>query len=167
MGSPAWISAVEVGEGDDARPGSNFNKIAPFGKEGTAKELQDHAVENAEVGEIKRAVFCALTRLRIATIKEFNTIASLETKAIDSNVQRGCLHCDVVWCWKFHSRWCIRFSLGQPHTACSGDSKQDSCADADWTCRLLNMTRISGTFGEACLDLDRHPAVPTLGKRSM
>merc|ERR1712153_78891 len=56
----------------------NFNKIAPFGKEDTAKELQDHAaktqdtlvdaVENAEVAEIKRAVFRALTRLRAATI---------------------------------------------------------------------------------------------------
>merc|ERR1740123_308476 len=52
----------------------NFNKIAPFGKEDTAKELQDHAaktqdtlvdaVENAEVAEIKRVVFRALTRLR-------------------------------------------------------------------------------------------------------
>ncbi|CAK0803653.1 unnamed protein product, partial [Prorocentrum cordatum] len=48
--------------------------------EDTAKELQDHAaktqdtlvdaVENAEVAEIKRAVFRALTRLRAATIKE-------------------------------------------------------------------------------------------------
>ena len=44
----------------------NFSKIAPFGQEVTAKELQDHAtktqdtlvdaVENAEVAEIKRAV---------------------------------------------------------------------------------------------------------------
>merc|ERR1719253_1448027 len=68
----------------------NFNKIAPFGKEDTAKELQDHAaktqdtlvdaVENAEVAEIKRAVFRALTRLRAATIKEFDTIARLETQ---------------------------------------------------------------------------------------
>merc|ERR1712224_336310 len=67
----------------------NFNKIAPFGKEDTANELQDHAaktqdtlvdaVENAEVAEIKRAVFRALTRLRAATIKEFDTIARLET----------------------------------------------------------------------------------------
>merc|ERR1712050_158510 len=66
----------------------NFNKIAPFGKEDTAKELQDHAktqdtfvdaVENAEVVEIKCAVFRALTRLRAARIKEFNTIARLET----------------------------------------------------------------------------------------
>jgi len=72
----------------------NFNKIAPFGREDTAKELQDHAaktqdtlvdaVENAEVAEIKRAVFRALTRLRAATIKEFDTIARLETQAIDA-----------------------------------------------------------------------------------
>ena len=68
-------------------------KIAPFGKEDTAKELQQHAartqdtlvdaVENAEVAEIKRAVFRALTRLRAAEIKEFDTIARLETQAID------------------------------------------------------------------------------------
>jgi len=73
---------------------TNFNKIAPFGKEDTAKELQDHAsktqdtlvdaVENAEVAEIKRSVFRALTRLRAAAIKEFDTIARLETQAIDA-----------------------------------------------------------------------------------
>merc|ERR1719479_528783 len=67
--------------------------IAPFGKEDTARELQSHAartqdtlvdaVENAEVAEIKRAVFRALTRLRAAEIKEFDTIARLETQAID------------------------------------------------------------------------------------
>jgi len=72
----------------------NFNKIAPFGKEDTAKELQDHAsktqdtlvdaVENAEVAEIKRSVFRALTRLRAAAIKEFDTIARMETQAIDA-----------------------------------------------------------------------------------
>merc|ERR1719356_1109917 len=71
----------------------NFNKIAPFGKEDTAKEWQDHAartqdtlvdaVENAVVAEMKRAVFRALTRLRAAEIKEFDTIARLETQAID------------------------------------------------------------------------------------
>mmetsp|Transcript_123215 Transcript_123215/g.275194 ORF Transcript_123215/g.275194 Transcript_123215/m.275194 type:complete len:131 (-) Transcript_123215:62-454(-) len=69
-------------------------QIAPFGKEDTAKELQAHAartqdtlvdaVENAEVAEIKRAVFRALTRLRAAEIKEFDTIARLETQAIDA-----------------------------------------------------------------------------------
>eukprot|EP00419_Tripos_fusus_P086595 CAMPEP_0172865498 /NCGR_PEP_ID=MMETSP1075-20121228/81438_1 /TAXON_ID=2916 /ORGANISM="Ceratium fusus, Strain PA161109" /LENGTH=206 /DNA_ID=CAMNT_0013714533 /DNA_START=59 /DNA_END=676 /DNA_ORIENTATION=- len=67
--------------------------IAPFGKEDTATELQRHAartqdtlvdaVENAEVAEIKRSVFRALTRLRAAEIKEFDTIARLETQAID------------------------------------------------------------------------------------
>ena len=72
----------------------NFNKIAPFGKEDTAKELQDHTaktqdtlvdtVENAEVAEIKRATFRALTRLRAATIKEFDAIARLETQDIDA-----------------------------------------------------------------------------------
>eukprot|EP00440_Ansanella_granifera_P004543 gb/GFBE01004925.1/.p1 GENE.gb/GFBE01004925.1/~~gb/GFBE01004925.1/.p1 ORF type:complete len:139 (+),score=44.49 gb/GFBE01004925.1/:1-417(+) len=70
------------------------NKIAPFGKEDTATELQDQAsktqdtlvdaVENAEVAEIKRAVFRALTRLRAASIKEFDTIARLETQSIDA-----------------------------------------------------------------------------------
>jgi len=67
--------------------------IAPFGKEDTATALQSHAartqdtlvdaVENAEVAEIKRAVFRSLTRLRAAEIKEFDTIARLETQAID------------------------------------------------------------------------------------
>eukprot|EP00913_Durusdinium_trenchii_P031501 g29493.t1 len=36
------------------------------------------------VAEIKRAVFRALTRLRAATIKEFDTIARLETSSIDA-----------------------------------------------------------------------------------
>jgi len=68
-------------------------RIAPFGKEDTAAELTKHAartqdtlvdaVENAEVAEVKRAVFRALTRLRAASIKEFDTIARLETQAID------------------------------------------------------------------------------------
>ena len=67
--------------------------IAPFGREDTAAELQNHAartqdtlvdaVENAEVAEIKRAVFRSLTRLRAAEIKEFDTIARLETQALD------------------------------------------------------------------------------------
>lgn len=73
---------------------TNYNKVAPFGKEDTARELQEHAaktqdtlvdaVENAEVAEIKRAVFRALTRLRAASIKEFDTIGRLETQAIDA-----------------------------------------------------------------------------------
>ena len=79
-----------------------------FGKEDTAKELQDHAaktqdtlvdaVENAEVAEIKRAVFRALTRLRAATIKEFDTIARLETQAIDASaIARGAIGLTVPY----------------------------------------------------------------------
>mmetsp|Transcript_5361 Transcript_5361/g.9539 ORF Transcript_5361/g.9539 Transcript_5361/m.9539 type:complete len:143 (+) Transcript_5361:76-504(+) len=97
--TPSVSVAVAAPEDDLAKEMThdlemNFNKIAPFGKEDTAKELQDHAaktqdtlvdaVENAEVAEIKRAVFRALTRLRAATIKEFDTIARLETQAIDA-----------------------------------------------------------------------------------
>mmetsp|Transcript_20086 Transcript_20086/g.53858 ORF Transcript_20086/g.53858 Transcript_20086/m.53858 type:complete len:239 (+) Transcript_20086:94-810(+) len=76
----------------------NFNKIAPFGKEDTAKELQDHAaktqdtlvdaVENAEVAEIKRAVFRALTRLRGAAITSFDGIARSQTGNIDEYNKR-------------------------------------------------------------------------------
>eukprot|EP00930_Biecheleria_cincta_P022314 TRINITY_DN162_c0_g3_i3.p1 TRINITY_DN162_c0_g3~~TRINITY_DN162_c0_g3_i3.p1 ORF type:complete len:171 (-),score=47.00 TRINITY_DN162_c0_g3_i3:80-592(-) len=79
---------------EDKEEEKDYNKIAPFGKEDTAKELQDQAsktqntlvdaVENAEVAEIKRAVFRALTRLRAASIKEFDTIARLETQSIDA-----------------------------------------------------------------------------------
>merc|ERR1719273_542556 len=85
-GSPVTASA----EAPQGKPGA---VIAPFGKEDTATELQRHAartqdtlvdaVENAEVAEIKRSVFRALTRLRAAEIKEFDTIARLETQAID------------------------------------------------------------------------------------
>jgi len=77
----------------EAAPDGAVARIAPFGKEDTAQELQNHAartqdtlvdaVENAEVAEIKRSVFRALTRLRAAEIKEFDTIARLETQAID------------------------------------------------------------------------------------
>merc|ERR1719428_1126683 len=83
-------TAAPAAAGDAPAQGA---KIAPFGKEDTAAELQSHAartqdtlvdaVENAEVAEIKRAVFRALTRLRAASIKEFDTIARLETQAID------------------------------------------------------------------------------------
>eukprot|EP00933_Yihiella_yeosuensis_P020667 TRINITY_DN16519_c0_g1_i1.p1 TRINITY_DN16519_c0_g1~~TRINITY_DN16519_c0_g1_i1.p1 ORF type:complete len:190 (-),score=27.30 TRINITY_DN16519_c0_g1_i1:79-648(-) len=83
-----------------AAPGSNqgsdtlYTRIAPFGREDTAQELQERAsrsqdtlvdaVENAEVAEIKRSVFRSITRLRAATIKEFDTIARLETQSIDA-----------------------------------------------------------------------------------
>jgi len=81
------------GGGGQSVQGVSVARIAPFGKEDTATELTRHAertqdtlvdaVENAEVAEVKRAVFRALTRLRAASIKEFDTIARLETQAID------------------------------------------------------------------------------------
>eukprot|EP00440_Ansanella_granifera_P056050 gb/GFBE01060750.1/.p1 GENE.gb/GFBE01060750.1/~~gb/GFBE01060750.1/.p1 ORF type:complete len:142 (+),score=47.90 gb/GFBE01060750.1/:1-426(+) len=97
----ALVPAASVGSqllraepADEATAKTEPNKIAPFGKEDTATELQDQAsktqdtlvdaVENAEVAEIKRAVFRALTRLRAASIKEFDTIARLETQSIDA-----------------------------------------------------------------------------------
>eukprot|EP00416_Gambierdiscus_australes_P032734 CAMPEP_0171089748 /NCGR_PEP_ID=MMETSP0766_2-20121228/27314_1 /TAXON_ID=439317 /ORGANISM="Gambierdiscus australes, Strain CAWD 149" /LENGTH=137 /DNA_ID=CAMNT_0011547653 /DNA_START=99 /DNA_END=509 /DNA_ORIENTATION=- len=89
-------ASASVGAATDAAANATVPagaQIAPFGKEDTARELQQHAartqdtlvdaVENAEVAEIKRAVFRALTRLRAAEIKEFDTIARLETQAID------------------------------------------------------------------------------------
>ena len=51
--------------------------LTQFGKEDTAAKLQSHAariqvtLENAEVTEIKCAVFRALTRLRVTEMKEF------------------------------------------------------------------------------------------------
>jgi len=78
---------------EESEPSGDQVSIAPFGKEDTSRELTVHAartqdtlvdaLENAEVAEIKRSVFRALTRLRAAEIKEFDTIARLETQAID------------------------------------------------------------------------------------
>ena len=55
----------------------NATLVAPFGNEDTA------AQSKSEVTEIKRAVFCALTLLRAAEMKEFDTIARLETQVIN------------------------------------------------------------------------------------
>jgi hypothetical protein len=91
---PAADAFLEVRSREDPPAEVNYQKIEPFGKEDTAHELTKHAaktqdtlvdaVENAEVAEIKRTVFRSLTRLRAATIKEFDTIARLETQAIDA-----------------------------------------------------------------------------------
>ena len=69
----------------------NITLVTPFGKEDTAAELQSQAartqdtlmdaVENAEVTEIRRAVFRALTRLRATEMKEFDTIADLKHRS--------------------------------------------------------------------------------------
>merc|ERR1719263_1314611 len=87
------VAKAAVTKAEPAAPGT---LIAPFGKEDTSRELQSHAartqdtlvdaIENAEVAEIKRSVFRSLTRLRAAEIKEFDTIARLETQAIDEYI---------------------------------------------------------------------------------
>ena len=62
--------------------------VTQFGKEDTAAKSQSHAariqvtLENAEVTEIKCAVFRALTRLRVTEMKEFDRI---ETQTTDEN----------------------------------------------------------------------------------
>lgn len=93
--SPDSNSGTAPSKAPEVSPpaGVSGTLIAPFGKEDVASELTNHAartqdvlvdaVENAEVAEVKRAVFRALTRLRAASIKEFDTIARLETQAID------------------------------------------------------------------------------------
>jgi len=43
------------------------------------------AFEHAEVAEIRSEVFCVLIPLPAATIKECDTIARLETQAIDAD----------------------------------------------------------------------------------
>lgn len=87
------VAAKDSPEAPEEPEAKGAAQISPFGKEDTASELTAHAertqdtlvdaVENAEVAEVKRAVFRALTRLRAASIKEFDTIARLETQAID------------------------------------------------------------------------------------
>merc|ERR550514_2072945 len=86
--APPAAPAPVAKAGENASIAPVGARIAPFGKEDTATELTKHAertqdtlvdaVENAEVAEVKRAVFRALTRLRAASIKEFDTIARLE-----------------------------------------------------------------------------------------
>ena len=69
----------------------NAALLTQFGKEDTAAKLQSHAariqvtLENAEVTEIKCAVFRALTRLRVTEMKEFDAIDRIETQTTDEN----------------------------------------------------------------------------------
>jgi len=86
--------ATEEAVGGDDEALSVGTPVMPFGAESVGHELQARAgkaqdnlvdaMEAAEVAEIKRSIFRALTRLRSATIKEFDTIARLETQAIDA-----------------------------------------------------------------------------------
>jgi len=82
-----------VPEQHDSHP-TKAPRVEPFGREDSARQLQDHAsrtqdtlvdaFENAQLAEVKSTVFRALSRLRTAHIKEYDTIARLETQAIDA-----------------------------------------------------------------------------------
>ena len=69
----------------------NTTLVTQFGKEYTAAESQSHAarilvtLENAEITEIKCAMFRALTRLKAAETKEFDMIARLGTQITNEN----------------------------------------------------------------------------------
>merc|ERR1719498_2223045 len=51
----------------------------------------------------------------------------------------------------------ISYTTGQPYLACSHDVKDGFCADADFTCKPLNVQRTCGTFGEECVGLNHYP----------
>ena len=44
-----------------------------------------------------------------------------------------------------------------PYMACSSESQEGFCPSVDTTCSALNVARTCGTFGEACVSLDRYP----------
>jgi chromosome segregation ATPase len=92
--SGADLSFLQVNDHPQVNVDVDYVKIKPFGSEDTATELQKQsesaqetlvdAEENAIVSTIKYTVFRSLTRLRAAMIKEFDSIARLETHAIDA-----------------------------------------------------------------------------------
>mmetsp|Transcript_75964 Transcript_75964/g.235208 ORF Transcript_75964/g.235208 Transcript_75964/m.235208 type:complete len:296 (-) Transcript_75964:161-1048(-) len=81
----AWVPpAAPINKPRAAPPGD----AADTGKmlQGRAARTQDtlvDALENAQVAEIKRSVFRSLGRMRFAQIKEYDTIAKLQTDNVD------------------------------------------------------------------------------------
>jgi len=51
----------------------------------------------------------------------------------------------------------IAYLTGQPYLACSKDSKEGFCGDADFTCNAANTARTCGTFGEKCVGINHYP----------
>ena len=51
----------------------------------------------------------------------------------------------------------ISYATSQPYQACSSESKEGHCADADWTCTPKNVAVTCGTFGEPCVGLTHYP----------
>jgi len=84
---------TQASSGIDVDTEMPFGDLEPFGREDTAQELTESAIEEsnrmvdqlerAEVAEEKRAVFRALTRLRGAAITSFDGVARSQTGNID------------------------------------------------------------------------------------
>jgi len=51
----------------------------------------------------------------------------------------------------------ISYTTSQPYFACSTENKEGLCKGADWTCTAKNTAVTCGTFGEACVGLDKYP----------
>jgi cathepsin X len=54
----------------------------------------------------------------------------------------------------------ISYETSQPYMACSSESQEGFCPDADWTCSPTNVARTCSTFtsnGGACYALDKYP----------
>ena len=94
MGAPRWSSLRQQLPRHQASQQStqemleNTTLLTQFGKEDTAAKSQSPAariqvtLDNAEITEVKCAVFRALTRLRVTEMKEFDRI---ETQTTDEN----------------------------------------------------------------------------------
>ena len=54
----------------------------------------------------------------------------------------------------------ISYETSQPYIACSSESKEGFCPNADWTCTPLNVARICGSFDSeigSCSGLNAYP----------
>merc|ERR1712012_732384 len=54
----------------------------------------------------------------------------------------------------------ISYETAQPYLACSSESKEGFCPNADWTCTPLNIARTCGSFdseGGSCSGLNAYP----------
>ena len=77
-------------------------------------------------------------------------------------MHRECLHRDAVWGWKFHSRWCIRFSLGLREANDWISSNDEICADNYFWFKLKGKGRSQMwevyLYGDKTIVMDRDSA---------
>jgi len=51
----------------------------------------------------------------------------------------------------------ISYTTANPYYACSSEIEDGMCKGGDWTCSAKNVAVTCGTFGEACVGLDKYP----------